>query len=330
MSGATGARAYDVITFGDLAVDLIMTGGDIVPRFGQAEQLVGDYSVEMGGSCSIFACQAAKLGLRVGIVGRVGDDGFGRLIRRTMDECGVDTSQVVVDPTLKTGLGIALCHGDDRAILTYMGSINALRPDDATDEFLASARHLHYGSFFLHTGLLPVVPDTLRRARAFGLSVSLDTNWDPEERWNSTLLEALPLVDVFMPNEREAMTISRRGSVTEAVEWVRAQGVPIVAVKRGADGAQVFHEGGAHECSVTPAAGGDSVGAGDSFDAGFLAGWLRGMPLDACLEIGCHCGRSVASAVGGVEGQPRWADDGIRRIAERANQANAAEYSGSE
>ena len=113
--------AYDVITFGDLCVDLIVSGGDIVPRFGQAEQLVGDYTLEMGGSCCIFACQAARLGLRTAVLGRVGDDGFGRLIVQRLRAYGVDTRHVAVDPAIKTGLGIALCRQDDRAILTYMG-----------------------------------------------------------------------------------------------------------------------------------------------------------------------------------------------------------------
>jgi sugar/nucleoside kinase (ribokinase family) len=318
MTKAADARQYDVITFGDLCVDLIMSGGDIVPRFGQVEQLVGDYSVEMGGSCSIFACQAAKLGLRVGIVGRVGDDGFGELIRRTLEESGVDTSHVVIDPNLKTGLGIALCRDDDSAILTYMGSINALRPTDATDGFLRSARHLHYGSYFLHTGLVAAVPDIFRRARVLGLTISLDTNWDPDEKWNSTLRQAIALVDVLMPNEPEVVAISRRDTVAAAVDWVRSEGVSILALKRGADGAQVYYDGGVYDCAVVPATGGDSVGAGDSFNAGFLAGWLRAMDLDTCLAIGCYCGRSVAGAVGGVRGQPVWDDGGIQRIVEAA------------
>ena len=123
-----------------------------------------------------------------------------------------------------------------------------------------------------------------------------------------------------MPNEQEAMRISQRDSLIEAVEWVRARGVPLVTVKRGVDGAQVYYEGGTHACAVTPATGGDSVGAGDSFDAGFLAGWLRGLPLERCLAIGCYCGRSVASAVGGVRGQPTWEDEAIKRFGESANQ----------
>jgi sugar/nucleoside kinase (ribokinase family) len=306
MPGQMSERWYDVITFGDMCVDLIVTGTDVVPRFGQVEKLVDDYVVEMGGSCCIFACQAARLGLRVGILGRVGDDGFGRLILRRLDECGVDTRYVVVDPALRTGLGIALCQGDDRAILTYMGSICAVGPDDVTDEFLSAARHLHHGSFFLHTRLLPHMPDIFRRAKALGLTTSLDTNWDPDERWNSGLADVLPLTDVFLPNDQEALAISRGSDLEDAAARLRAHGLPIVTIKRGAGGARVYGRQETHECIVAPVKGGDSVGAGDSFDAGFLAGWLRGLPVDQCLDIACHCGRSVASAVGGLHGQLTW------------------------
>lgn len=300
---------YDVITFGDTCVDLIVSGDDVVPRFGQVEQLVDDYQLEMGGSCCIFACQAAKLGLRVGILGRVGDDDFGRLIVRRLDESGVDTRHVIVDPALRTGMGVALCpsSGDaGRAILTYMGSICALTADDVTDDFLASARHLHHGSFFLHTGLHPHIPAILRRARALGLTVSLDPNWDPEERWNSTLLEALPLADVFFPNEQEARYISGRPDLEGAIAWLRAHGARTVAAKLGPEGARLYGDQGTFACRATPVEGGDSVGAGDSFDAGFLAGWLRGLPPQRCLAIACACGESVAGAVGGVQGQPTW------------------------
>jgi sugar/nucleoside kinase (ribokinase family) len=304
MNMEKAARRYDVITFGDMCVDLIVTGDDIVPRFGQVEKLVDDYAIEMGGSCCIFACQAAKLGLRVGILGRVGDDGFGRLVLRRLDECGVDTSHVIVDPTLKTGLGIALCRGDDRAILTYLGSLCAVGPDDVSDAFLATARHLHHGSFFLHTGLLAHMPDILRRARALGLTTSLDTNWDPDERWNSTLGDVLPLTDVCMPNEQEAHHISGSDHLEKAIAWFLAQGVTTVTVKRGVKGALACDRQQTHTCTVIPAIGGDGIGAGDSFDAGFLAGWLRGLSLKQCLDIACTCGRSVASEIGGLRGQP--------------------------
>jgi sugar/nucleoside kinase (ribokinase family) len=299
-------RKYDVITFGDLCVDLMVSGDDVTPRFGQTEKLVDDYVIEMGGSCSLFACQASKLGLRVGILGRVGDDAFGHLILNRLNDAGVDTSEVVVDPMLKTGLGIALCHGGDRAILTYVGSINALRPRDVTDTYLASTRHLHYGSFFLQKGLAAQAPEIAQRARSLEVSISLDTNWDPHERWNSGLHKMLPLIDVLMPNESEARFISGKEDRDSAVKALQDWGVPIVALKLGASGANVYTENDTYVCTVASAEGGDSVGAGDSFDAGFLAGWLRGLPVGLCLEIACECGRSVANAVGGLAGQPTW------------------------
>jgi sugar/nucleoside kinase (ribokinase family) len=297
-------RPYDVITFGDMCVDLIVSGDDIVPRFGQVEQLVDDYALEMGGSCALFACQAAKLGLRTGILGRVGDDVFGRLILDRLASCGVDTAHVVVDSSLKTGLGIALCRRGDRAILTYTGSISAIERSDITDELLASAIHLHYGSYFLHTGLMPHAPAILRRARYLGLTVSLDTNWDPAERWNSTLQEALPLVDLFFPNEQEALHIARASALRDAVDTLVAKGVSIVALKRGVHGATVYDAQDEYRCSVEPASGGDSIGAGDSFDAGFVAGWLGSLGTESCLELACACGAAVAGAVGGLRGQP--------------------------
>jgi sugar/nucleoside kinase (ribokinase family) len=300
------ARRYDVVTFGDLCVDVVLSGRDVTPQFGQVEKLVDDYTVEMGGSCSIFACQAARLGLRVGILGRVGPDDFGRLILRRMNESGVDTSHVIVDPNLKTGMGVALCRENDRAILTYLGSISAIRPDDVTDEFIGSARHLHHGSFFLHTQLRPHVPAIFLRARALGMSVSLDTNWDPADQWGPPLPETLSLTDVLMPNDQEALRISRCANLKDAVTWFQARGVRVITIKKGVDGAEVHSGAEQYHLATTPVTGGDSIGAGDSFDAGFLAGWLRGMPLEQCLRLGCICGRGVAAKAGGVEGQPTW------------------------
>lgn len=301
------AKQYDILTFGDMCVDLIVTGDDVVPQFDQFEKLVGDYELEMGGSCNLFACQAAKLGLRVGILGRVGDDDFGRLILRRLVESGVDVQHVIIDPAVKTGLGIALCQGNDRAILTCLGSLNAVFPEEISDDLLSSACHLHHGSFFLHTNLRPAIPGIFARARSFGLSTSLDTNWDPKEKWNGTLQNTLPLTDVFLPNEQEARCISRTSSLDEAIRFFQGMGVAITAVKQGEKGALVVAKGERHTCVLPVTTGGDSIGTGDSFDAGFLAGWLRGLPLDHCLQIACQCGREVAAQIGGICGQPNWA-----------------------
>lgn len=304
MKSAQLLKTYDIVTFGDTCVDLILRDDDVAPQFGQVEKIVAGYDLEMGGSGCIFAAQAAKLGLKVAILGRVGDDAFGQLIIDTLYAAGVDTRYIAVDRELRTGVTVHLVQGDDRAMLTHFGALNTLTPADVSDEILSSARHLHYGSLYLHTGLLPHWIDILQRAKRQGLTVSLDTNWDPEERWDYDLERAYPLLDVLLPNAQEALHLSGERDFMSAVAALRAR-VPLLVVKCDVDGALAWRDGSEFSQAVQPAAeGGDGIGAGDSFGAGFLAGWLDGLSIEECLAIGCFCGRAVAGASGGLAGQP--------------------------
>ncbi len=296
-------KAYDIVVFGDTCVDLILHDEDIAPQFGQVEKTVAGYSLEMGGSCCIFAAQAAKLGLKARLLGKVGDDAFGQMIIDALDDAGVDTEAVFVEPGLKTGATVHLVQADDRAMLTYPGSLAALTLDDIADEILASARHLHYGSLFLQTGLLPHWVEILKRAKRLGCTVSLDTNWDPHGVWDGGFISALDYVDALLPNEQEALHLSGQVDLAAAAAFLQAR-VAILVVKQGAAGASIWHQGESRRESVVSApSGGDGIGAGDSFDAGFLAGWLNGLPLETCLEIACRCGRAVAGRAGGLRGQ---------------------------
>ncbi len=308
MQNGASSLSYDIIVFGDTCVDLILRDDDVAPHFGQVEKTVAGYDLVMGGSCCIFATQAAKLGLRVAILGRVGADYFGKLIVDTLAEAGVDARYIAVDDNLRTGVTVHLVQGDDRAMLTHMGAMNTLQVDDVSDELLACARHLHYGSLYLHTGLLPHWIEILERAKRLGLSVSLDTNWDPDERWDHDLESAYPFIDVLLPNEQEAMYLSGEASYGEAIANLRRR-VPLLVVKRDIAGAVAWQGDQEFAQSVFEAnEGGDGIGAGDSFDAGFLAGWLNELPLASCLEIACDCGRGVAGNVGGIAGQPNQSD----------------------
>jgi sugar/nucleoside kinase (ribokinase family) len=120
----------------------------------------------------------------------------------------------------------------------------------------------------------------------------------------------LPSVDVFMPNEPEALRIADKSDLDQAVDQLHALGMRLATVKRGAQGALVSDGQQVIRRGVAPVTGGDSIGAGDSFDAGFLAGWLRGLSLEESLRIGSVCGRSVAAQAGGLRGQPRWEEIG--------------------
>lgn len=299
------APPYDILTFGDTAIDLLLTGRDVTPQFGQVEKLIDDYAVDLGGSCCLFAAQAAKLGMKVAILGRVGDDLFGHLVLDKLAQAGIDTQFIRIDKALKTGFTAHLTPTgvEDRAMLTVVGSTGALMTHDVDDEKLKLARHLHYGSLFLHTGLLPEWINILQRAKALNVSTSLDTNYDPSGRWALDWSSALTHVDVLMPNEQEARFIGRQPTQDASIADLR-QRVPLLALKLGAAGARLYHAGEVYQVVPLPAQpGGDAAGAGDAFDAGFLAGWLSSLPLQTCLEIACMSGRAVAGQMGGYAGQ---------------------------
>lgn len=295
-------KQFDILTIGDLCADLVMMGDDLVPGFSQEEKLVDGYALRMGGSCSIFASQAARLGLRVGLIGVVGDDAFADLILDTLEESGVDTSLVLVDPQVQTGLSVHLQQPDDRSILTYLGTITSVLPEHVSTELLHSTRHLHVGSYFLLPQLQAAFPTIVQEVKKAGGTVSLDTNWDPEEKWDRGLGQVLDYTDVFIPNEQELPAITRTHSIWAGLEKLKER-IPIVAVKMGGDGALVQEGEALWRATVPEAEVVDTIGAGDSFDAGFLYGFLQGRPVEECLAIASACGSATVRAAGGTAGQ---------------------------
>ena len=293
---------FDLVVAGELNPDLILCDPKLEARFGQREALVEQADLTIGSSSAIFACGAARLGLHVAMAGVVGDDLFGRFMQDTLDRRGIDTGAVIVDPQLKTGISVILARGADRAILTCSGTIGALRAEQVPDHLLQRARHLHVASYFLQTSLRPGLPDLLQRARGLGLSISLDTNWDPAQRWEG-VKEILPWVDVFLPNEAEAQAIACVASLTEAIDRL-ARLVPMLAVKLGGDGAIARRGDEAVRLRALPVEVADTVGAGDSFDAGFLYGYLQGWTLARSLGLAVACGSLSARVLGGTSGQP--------------------------
>lgn len=295
-------KNIDVVVVGELNADLILTG-EVTPQFGQAEKLVEDATLTLGSSSAIFACGVARLGLRVAFIGKVGNDVFGRFVKDYLEKRGIDTSGVVVDEGIKTGLSVILSRGNDRAILTYSGSIAALRYEEISQNLLAEARHLHLGSYFLLDALLPDIPRLFDQAHAYGLTVSLDTNYDPTEMWDSGLAETLARTDIFMPNAAELRAIGRNADMDTALESLVKQ-TPLVAVKLGPDGAVARRGSETVRAGSLPVAVVDTTGAGDSFDAGFIYGYRAQWDLAQALRLGCVCGALSTRAAGGTAAQP--------------------------
>lgn len=307
-------RLFDLLVVGEVNPDVIVSDPDPRPAFGQAERMVRDIHLTIGSSSVITACAAARLGLRVAFVGVVGDDLFGRFMLDSMRMHGLDVSAVRVTDAQPTGASVILTDGRDRAILTAPGAIGAVTAGEVPRDLLGQARHLHIGSWFLQDGLRPDAARLLDDAHDAGLTTSLDPNWDPSGEWDGGLLDVLSCLDVVFPNEAEVTRMARVDdpevaavalATRDSREPGRSGRGPMVVVKRGADGAfAATTDGVVARVGAYPVATVDSTGAGDAFDAGFLAAWLGGAePIDS-LRAGALAGALSTTALGGVDGQP--------------------------
>jgi sugar/nucleoside kinase (ribokinase family) len=295
--------ACDLLIVGDANPDVVLHGAPRELAYGQTEQLVESGALTVGGSAGIMACAAARLGLRTAFASVVGADAAGRFMLEELTRRGVDVGGVAVREDLATGLTVALARGDDRAIVTFPGCIDALTVAMIDGDLLRRARHVHVSSFFLQPGVARARRGLFAAAHAAGSGTSLDLNWDPAEQWDDGLAEVLPAVDVLFVNAAEATAVSGASDPAVAATVLAARG-PQPVIKLGAAGA-LAHDGCRLVRVSAPAVTVvDTVGAGDTFDAGFLCGRLLGWEASRCLALGVACGSLSAQGAGGVEAQP--------------------------
>ena len=299
-------KLFDLIVVGEINPDLILSG-NVEPSFGQVEKAIDDAVLTIGSSSCIFACGAARLGLKVAFVGKIGQDEFGVFMSGQLALHGIDTRGVIVDKNIKTGLSVILSRGNDRAILTYSGSIPELQYHEIDIGMLVRARHLHIGSYFLLEKLQPDIPKLFREAHSNGLSTSLDTNFDPDELWDNGLNAALEETDIFFPNETELRAISHEDDNYQGMAKI-AGDERIVAVKLGPKGGITYCAGETVTAEAIPVQVVDTTGAGDSFDAGYIYGYLSKWGIRKSLQFACICGSLSTLKPGGTTGQPTLAE----------------------
>jgi len=321
----------DLLVIGDAVPDVIV--GDVVGdiAFGQAETLVERGALTVGGSSAIMACGAARLGLRVAFVGAVGDDSAGRFMREELSARDVDVSGCIVLPGRSTGLTVHLVrpgHERDRAMLTSPGCVGDLTAAEVPRALVARARHLHGGSFFLLPDLAPGLARLFAEARRAGHTTSLDTQGDWSGRWQGHLRETLQETGVYLPNLDEALAASAAlgtaatagvqpgaqavGASLESLGALNLEGVlrtlaglgPQPVIKCGAQGAVALDGDAVVRAAALRADPVDTIGAGDSFDAGFVYGSLQGWPVSRSLGFAAACGSLSTRAAGGVDAQP--------------------------
>jgi len=293
-------KKNDVLAIGELNVDLILNQIDGFPEIGK-EKMAGSMLLTLGSSTAIFAANLSSLGAKVGFVGKIGCDIFGELVKQRLKEKGIDISCLIEDNNTATGATIAMNYDEDRAMVTFPGAMEYLTIDDVTNEMLLTARHIHFSSFFFQPGIRNDVHILFQRAKELGLTTSLDVQWDPSEQWDFDYKKILPFVDIFLPNEAEFMNIAKTDNFEDALKKLEPY-LNTVIVKKGVEGSIMRSSNG--EISLKPAYLNadvvDAIGAGDSFNAGFIYKYISGCNINECQDFGSITGALNTTAAGGT------------------------------
>jgi len=290
---------FDILVVGELNIDLILNNIASIPKIG-TEIIANKMDLTLGSSSAIFASNVSTLGSRTSFIGKIGNDSYGEFVLHSLKKKNVDTSSIIVSDTEKTGATIVLNYSEDRAMITFPGAMKELSPSDISDDTLKKAKHLHISSIFLQPKLKENIAEIFNRAKSLGLTTSLDTQWDPEEKWDIDLKSVLPLVDVFLPNTKELLAITKKNNIDDAINTVKYY-ANIVVVKMGNNGSLAYYKGVVTKKNpflnknVV-----DAIGAGDSFNAGFINSFIKNNDFNTCLTNANLMGAINTTEVGGT------------------------------
>lgn len=296
------AKPLDLTIAGETNLDLILYGlPEEMPT--ERELLGSGFTTTLGGSSAILAHNLSVLGVRVGFVSHVGSDEMGDIALARLSEAGVDGSHITRRSAIGTGVTLLLPHGRRRHILTYPGAMAQMKVADLDMAYLLSSRHFHLSSLFLQTALHPDLPQLFVDLKRAGLTLSLDTNDDPSGEWGGVLEPLLDTIDLLLPNEDEVKKIAAQPTLEQSLDALCSR-VPLIVVKCGSRGA-VVQRGSQRDwvapVLINPADLIDTIGAGDSFNAGFLRAYLNGQDPLRAATAGNITGALSTLRSGGTE-----------------------------
>ena len=307
-------KKFDVIVVGELNVDLILNNIDSFPEMGK-EKIAKNMTLTLGSSSAIFAGNLSSLGANVAFLGKIGYDSFGDLVIESLKSKNVNVDLIIRDKNSNTGATIVLNYNEDRAMVTYQGAMNELTINDVSKETLSQAKHLHFSSYYLQPGMKKGICQLFKSAKDLGLSTSFDMQWDPDEKWDFNYKDALPLVDIFLPNEQELKHLTHKENIDEALDNVSKYSNAVI-VKMGSKGSLLFNKGKKNlKSAFLNNEVVDAIGAGDSFNAGFIFKYIQGENLEKCQQFGNLTGAVSTTAAGGTTAFTNY--NNIMKIAEK-------------
>jgi len=307
---------YDVLVIGRPTWDLVFTGIPNWPVIGQ-EVFAQGLTVSPGGTFNGVAA-LARLGVKVGMVGSVGNDEWSQLGVQAMQDEGVSTEYISVLDRTMPALSICMTYGGDRGFLTYEPSDPMLN-GRCVAHALESLRHID--ATFVQCCLNPDLAAYARIAHQRGMRTIVDCGWDEPWLTSSEIRTLMPRADIVFMNQLEAFTITGEATIERALTRLGTL-VDFCVVKRGEEGSSAVIAGKHYLASGISAEVVDATGAGDCFNAGFLFGLLNGASIEQCLLYGNICGAQAVSKPGGFSGAPT--NDELLDIAARyADRAGA-------
>jgi len=294
---------FDVVCLGIMVADIVARPVTGLPARGQLA-LVEQMEPHTGGCAVNTGIALAKLGRKVAVLGKVGQDGFGDFVCNVLARYGIDTSGVVRDPVTNTAATMVMVDPEgERTFLHYLGANATLCADDVDFDVVKRAEILHVaGSFLMPTFDGQQTAEVLKRAHELMVKTSLDTAWDSTGRWFSTIEPVLPHIDYFLPSFEEAVQIAGRDEPEDVADFFLGYGMEIVALKMGAQGCFVKSTGQAIRLPAYTVQVVDATGAGDCFAAGFLAGLSMDWGLERTAKLANGAGAACVTAMGATTG----------------------------
>lgn len=293
-----------VIALGDINVDFIAH----IPYY---PQLGGDgvahrARLYSGGSAANTALVLARCGVKVGLIARVGRDALAAKTLVELTDAGVDDRQIQYDPELTTGMMfVAVTPDGERTMFGYRGANAWLDPALLQPAEIVRAKVLHISGYaLLESPQRDAALQALELARQAGLKVSLDVGVEVARSLNDEICDLLPVIDWIFPNELEAASLVGHADGPQAVERFLDYGLEAVILKLGEMGCVIGTSEGIFSIPAFDVQAQDTTGAGDSFDAGFIAGWLNGLSWRASGVLANALGGLAASVIGAGESLP--------------------------
>ncbi|MGI9860623.1 sugar kinase [Moorella naiadis] len=293
----------EVVSFGILVADLIAYPIKELPEKGKLV-LAERMQLSTGGGAANTAVGLKKLGIDVAIIGRVGTDGLGDFVINKLNEAGLNTAGIKRDPDKGTCSCMVLVHPDgERSFIYYHGANTSLKAEDVDFSLLKGCKVFHVGyALFLPSFDGPPAGELLKKIQQRGCLTVVDTAWDNEGKWMTTLEPYLPYTDVFLPSLNEAQMLSGKEEPPEIAQFFLDCGVKVVGIKLGSQGSYVQSQEEkiwAPHFKVNPV---DTTGAGDSFVAGFIAGLVKGWPLEQVARFANAVGALATTGLGATAG----------------------------